>query len=142
MAFLATNGERITKTGSAITAAPLCRFEDVSQLLSRYCQLEEGGQEVAGFEIILLGFIGTLNVVRRGVQKFQRVELEKIPFFTWLVREILSEQIPPKEGRSNPRVVKITRAKFPSNKPIHKGTRHTLPQTCAGSTKLNRTVAL
>jgi hypothetical protein len=36
--------------------------------------------------------------------------------------EILDEQIPAKEGRSNPRVVKKTRAKFPSKKSIHKGT--------------------
>ncbi len=42
--------------------------------------------------------------------------------------EILDEQIPERvrvasrrEGRSNPRVVKKTRAKFPSKKPIHKG---------------------
>lgn len=33
--------------------------------------------------------------------------------------EILDEQIPEPEGRSNPRVVKKTRAKFPSKKPIH-----------------------
>jgi hypothetical protein len=37
------------------------------------------------------------------------------------VREILDERIPAPEGRSNPRVVKKTRAKFPSKKPIHKG---------------------
>jgi hypothetical protein len=37
------------------------------------------------------------------------------------VREILDEQIPEPERRSNPRVVKKTRAKFPSKKPIHKG---------------------
>ena len=36
--------------------------------------------------------------------------------------EIYDEQIPEREGRSNPRVVKKTRAKFPSKKPIHKGT--------------------
>ena len=39
------------------------------------------------------------------------------------MREILSEQIPEPEGRSNPRVVKKTRAKFPSKKPIHRGQR-------------------
>ena len=42
-------------------------------------------------------------------------------FFTWLVKEILDEQIPEPEGRSNPRVVKKTRAKFPSKKPLHRG---------------------
>lgn len=36
--------------------------------------------------------------------------------------EILDEQIPEPEGRSNPRVVKKTRVKFPSKKSVHKGT--------------------
>ena len=36
------------------------------------------------------------------------------------MREILDEQIPEPEGRTNPRVVKKPRAKFPSKKPIHK----------------------
>jgi hypothetical protein len=35
--------------------------------------------------------------------------------------EILDEQIPEPEARSNPRLVKKTRAKFPSKKPSHKG---------------------
>jgi hypothetical protein len=43
-------------------------------------------------------------------------------FLSWLQTEILDEQIPPREGRSNLRVVKKTRAKFPSKKPIHRGT--------------------
>jgi hypothetical protein len=47
--------------------------------------------------------------------------IKKYLFFTWLVKEILDEQIPKREARSNPRVVKKTRAKFPSKKPIHKG---------------------
>jgi hypothetical protein len=37
------------------------------------------------------------------------------------MREILDEKIPEPENRSNPRVVKKTRAKFPAKKPIHKG---------------------
>ncbi|MBW4642713.1 MAG: hypothetical protein KME23_06885 [Goleter apudmare HA4340-LM2] len=37
-----------------------------------------------------------------------------------VLTEILDEQIPELEGRSNPRVVKKTRAKFPSKKPIHR----------------------
>jgi hypothetical protein len=36
--------------------------------------------------------------------------------------EIWDEQIPVRQGRSNPRVVKKTRSKFPSKKPLHKGT--------------------
>ncbi len=35
--------------------------------------------------------------------------------------EIATEQIPARQGRSNPRVVKKTRSKFSSKKPIHKG---------------------
>jgi hypothetical protein len=33
-------------------------------------------------------------------------------FFTWLVKEILDEQIPEREGRSNPRVVKKPEPSF------------------------------
>lgn len=35
--------------------------------------------------------------------------------------EIGAEQIPARQGRSNPRVVKKTRAKFSAKKPLHKG---------------------
>ncbi len=34
--------------------------------------------------------------------------------------EVLDEQIPEREGRSNPRVVKKRISKFPSKKPIHR----------------------
>ncbi len=36
--------------------------------------------------------------------------------------EILDEKIPPRQKRTNPRVVKKPRSKFPSKKPIHRGT--------------------
>ena len=36
--------------------------------------------------------------------------------------EILDEKIPPRQERSNPRLVKKTRSKFPSKKPVHRGT--------------------
>ncbi|WP_166507438.1 hypothetical protein [Nostoc sp. 106C] len=36
--------------------------------------------------------------------------------------EILDEKIPPRQHRSNTRLVKKTRFKFPSKKPIHHGT--------------------
>ena len=65
--------------------------------------------------------LGILNIVRRAVPKFQRLEPEELSFFTWLVKEILDEQIPEREVRSNPRVVRKTRAKSASKKPIHKG---------------------
>lgn len=64
----------------------------------------------------------TLNIVPPIVPKFQRVQPEEIPFFSRLhVLEILDELLPEPEGRSNPRVVKKTRDKFTSKKPIHKG---------------------
>jgi hypothetical protein len=45
------------------------------------------------------------------------------PFFwSWLIMEILDEKIPSRQHRSNPRLVKKTRSKFPSKKPIHIGT--------------------
>lgn len=53
---------------------------------------------------------------------FNALNLKTYLFFTWLVTEILDEQLPEREHRSNPRVVKKTRAKFPSKKPLHKGT--------------------
>lgn len=36
--------------------------------------------------------------------------------------EILDEKITPRQGRSNPRLVKKPRSKFSSKKPIHRGT--------------------
>ena len=33
--------------------------------------------------------------------------------------EILDEKIPPRQSRSNPRVVKKPRSKFPAKKPLH-----------------------
>ena len=36
--------------------------------------------------------------------------------------EILDEKIPPRQHRSNPRLVKKTRSKFPSKQPVHRGT--------------------
>ena len=35
--------------------------------------------------------------------------------------EILDEQIPERQGRSNPRVLKKPRSKFPARKPQHRG---------------------
>jgi hypothetical protein len=35
--------------------------------------------------------------------------------------EILEEKIAPRQGRTNPRVVKKATSKFPSKKPIHRG---------------------
>lgn len=79
--------------------------------------------EHAGIAPLRLGFTGTLSVIRRAIPKFQQLQPEEFPFFwTWMVMEILDEQIPEREARSNPRVVKKPISKFPSKKPMHRGT--------------------
>ena len=40
---------------------------------------------------------------------------------SWLIEEILEQKIPPRQGRTNPRVVKKPRSKFPSRKRAHRG---------------------
>jgi hypothetical protein len=42
-----------------------------------------------------------------------------------LIAEILDCKIPARQGRSNPRVVKKTRAKFPARKRKHRGSSST-----------------
>jgi hypothetical protein len=70
-----------------------------------------------------MGFTGTLNVMRRAIPNCQNIEQSQLPFFlSWVIREILDEKIPKRQGRSNPRVVKKPRSKFPSKKPFHRGT--------------------
>jgi hypothetical protein len=79
--------------------------------------------ESAKLSPLRIGFTGTLNVIRRAIPHFQSATSSQLPFFlTWLLREICDEQIPARQGRSNPRVVKKTRSKFPAKKPFHRGT--------------------
>lgn len=69
-----------------------------------------------------LSFTGCLRVVQRAIPKFQKItENENYLFFSWLIAEMMSEIIPPRQNRSNPRVVKKTRCKFKKAKPIHRG---------------------
>ena len=75
--------------------------------------------ESAHISPLRLSFTETLHVVGLCLN-FSGSNQKKYFFFTWLVMEILDEQISEPEGRSNPRVVKKTRAKFPSKKLIHK----------------------
>lgn len=76
----------------------------------------------AGISPLRLGFTGTLRVIRRAVSQFQQADEAEIPlFFGWLILEILEHQIPLKQSRVNPRVIKKTRCKFPSAKPFHRG---------------------
>ncbi len=69
-----------------------------------------------------LSFTGCLRVVQQAIPKFQKItENENYLFFSWLIAEMMSEIIPPRQNRSNPRVVKKTRCKFKKAKPIHRG---------------------
>jgi hypothetical protein len=78
--------------------------------------------EQQGLSPLRLGFTGTLRVIRRAVPQFQQSAPEELPLFlSWLMAEILDCKIPPRTGRSNPRVVKKTRAKFPARKRKHRG---------------------
>ena len=62
-----------------------------------------------------LGFTGTLKVKRLSCAQVSEAPARGVPFFwTWLVLEILDEQIPEPEGRNNPRVIKKRVSKFPS----------------------------
>ncbi len=48
---------------------------------------------------------------------FQQVTPPTLPLFvSWLMSEILDQEIPPRQGRTNPRVIKKPRSKFKSKK--------------------------
>ena len=61
----------------------------------------------AGISPLSLGFTGSLRVEARAVTTFQQAEPATLPFLvSWLIEEILEQEIPPRQGRTNPRVVK------------------------------------
>jgi hypothetical protein len=69
-----------------------------------------------------LSFTGCLRVIQRAIPQFQNMkDDENHLFFSWLMAEMMSETIPQRQNRSNPRVVKKTRCKFKNAKPIHRG---------------------
>ncbi len=74
-----------------------------------------------GISPLRLGFTGSLRVLRRAVTTFQQAESATLPFLvSWLMAEILEQEIPPRQGRTNPRVVKKPRSKFKSKKRSHR----------------------
>ncbi len=87
----------------------------------------------AGISPLSLGFTGSLRVLRRAVTMFQQAETATLPFLvSWLMDEILEQEIPPRQGRTNPRVVKKPRSKFKSKKRSHRsGTTQLQPLTFA-----------
>lgn len=94
-------------------------------LLGHYCIrcLMFQSAEKVGLSPLRLSFTGSLRVVRRAIPLFQ-IAIEMFPdinvFFSWLISEIKDLKIPPPQHRSNPRVVKKTRSKFPSKKRCHR----------------------
>ena len=87
----------------------------------------------AGISPLSLGFTGSLRVLRRAVPLFQQIPNPSLPLFvSWLIEEILEQEIPPRQGRINPRVVKKPRSKFKSKKRSHRtGTTQLQPLTFA-----------
>ena len=87
----------------------------------------------AGISPLRLGFTGTLRVLRCAVTTFQRTETATLPFLvSCLIEEILEQEIPTRQGRTNPRVVKKPRSKFKSKKRSHRsGTTQLQPLTFA-----------
>ena len=66
-------------------------------------------------------FTGTLRILRRAISQFQQALPSSLPYFcSWFISEIAEQVIPPRQGRTNPRVVKKPRSKFRARKPIHR----------------------
>lgn len=72
-----------------------------------------------------LSFTVTLRVKRLSASQISTfADGRNPPFFSWLTVEILDNLLPQRVHRSNPRVVKKPVSKFPSKKPVHRGTGH------------------
>ena len=66
-------------------------------------------------------FTGTLRILRRAISCFQQALPSSLPyFFSWLLSEISEQIIPPRQGRTNPRVIKKPRSKFKGKKSLHR----------------------
>lgn len=72
-----------------------------------------------------LSFTSSLRIVRRKFDKFQIVgEKEFEPLYRRMIREIARQVLPPRDNRSNPRVVKKKMSKFPLKRPEHRPIQH------------------
>ncbi len=73
--------------------------------------------------LLRLSFVGSLRVIRRAIPEFQRQinnQLDINTYYSWLIAEISDLEIPLRQHRSNPRVVKKARSKFKSKKRSHR----------------------
>jgi len=78
---------------------------------------------LGGISPLRLSFTGSLRVIRRAIPQFQQNIDNSTNFniyISWLFSEILDLEIPPPQGRTNPRVVKKTRSKYKSKKRFHR----------------------
>ena len=94
-------------------------------LLAHYCVRATmfDAATAQGVSPLRISFTGSLKVIRRAVplcQENQDPELD-LSFYSWIIAEIGELIIPPRQNRSNPRVVKKPRSKFNSAKPKHRG---------------------
>ena len=94
-------------------------------LLAHYCvraTMFDAATE-KGISPAQISFTSSLKVIRRALplcQENTEPELD-LSFYSWILAEIGDLIIPPRQNRSNPRVVKKTRSKFNSAKPKHRG---------------------
>ncbi len=94
-------------------------------LLAHYCvraTMFDAATE-KGISPLRISFTGSLKVIRRAVplcQENTEAELD-YSYLGWILAEIGDLIIPPRQNRSNPRVVKKPRSKFNSAKPKHRG---------------------
>jgi hypothetical protein len=94
-------------------------------LLAHYCvraTMFDAATE-KGVSPLRISFTGSLKVIRRAVPLSQENSEPELDFsyYSWILAEIGDLIIPPRQNRSNPRVVKKPRSKFNSAKPKHRG---------------------
>jgi hypothetical protein len=94
-------------------------------LLAHYClrSLMFQSATLKNISPLRLSFIGSLRVIRRAIPEFQRQinnQLDINTYYSWLIAEISDLEIPLRQHRSNPRVVKKARSKFKSKKRSHR----------------------
>jgi hypothetical protein len=94
-------------------------------LLAHYCLrcLMFQSAALKNISPLKLSFTGSLKVLRRAIPEFQR-QINNQPniniYYSWLISEISDLEIPLRQHRSNPRVVKKARSKFKSKKRCHR----------------------
>lgn len=70
-----------------------------------------------------LSFVNAVRVVREGVRQMRDAPANRLPqIYRGMLALIAAGRLPPRDGRVNPRVVKVVRPKnFPAKRPEHRG---------------------